>query len=182
MIDADHEQLKTSARSLVTLRTRRAQSRGHVRGVLDAMAAEARRFLGEVFTANDPVTGYPVALVVRSDERLPDDYAMQTPRPATDTASRLIVDVLGHSLTIEMSDAGKVQARGEVRDVALDEVVDVRVADASSEARTYLVTGADSKNRSEVPFVRALARLVDAAAQDEAQFLPAAQPGAVAAT
>ncbi len=52
----------------------------------------ARRYLGQVFTENDPVTNHAIALVVRSDERLPDDYAKQTPRPPTDTVNRLIVE------------------------------------------------------------------------------------------
>jgi hypothetical protein len=167
----DEHALSAAARALIDYREHRAGSRGRVRAVLDALAAEARRYLGAAFTENDPVTDRPIALVVRSDERLPDDYEQQTPRPLTDTVSRLIVEVLGRSISIEIDDAGMVRAHGEARNVPLDGVTDVRVAAGAGDRPTFLVVGADDPaKRSEIPFARVLADLVDTVAQDEARF------------
>jgi hypothetical protein len=169
-VDADH--LRMSATTLVARRAQRAQSRQAVRAGLDAMAAEARRYLGAAFTTNDPVTGFPVALVVRSDERLPDDYDAQTPRPPADTLSRLIVDVLGHAITIEADDAGTVRASGNTMGTPIGSTRAIRIDAAGSvDAATFLVpAGDDAKAHEDIPFVRVLAELIDAAVQDERRF------------
>jgi hypothetical protein len=170
---ADNEHLTTSARRLISYRAERARSRSRARATLDEMADEARRYLGAVFTENDVITQLPVALVVRSDERLPDDYEAQTPRPTTDTLNRLIVEVLGKALTIAVSDAGNAWASGDANNVGLDRVTAIRV-DAGA-AATFLILGDEDPQKTvEIPFVRVLADLIDAAAQAESQFALAA--------
>jgi hypothetical protein len=176
----DRDQLRFAASALLARREQRAQSRRQVRAQLDALAAEASRYLGEVFTANDPVTGFPVALVVRSDERLPDDYEAQTPRPLTDTVSRLVIDVLGQAITIEIDDAGRLSATGQINGTALGDTTGVRVAPESAGGATYLVLGGNDPNAkaTEVPFVRILAELVATASWNENRFRPTDEPAA----
>ncbi len=170
MNDSDTQHLMSAAQTLTAARQARARARLHVRAVLDAMAAEARRTLGTAFTVNDPLTNFAVAIVARSDERLPDDYDTVTPRPSTDTVNRLIVEVLGHVVTIEITDDGSVDAQGDVPDVPLADVTDIRVADGAN-APTFLVTrGKERHDDAEIPFVRVLAQLIDAAAAEESAF------------
>jgi hypothetical protein len=170
--DIDAHGFRSAASALLSYRERRARLRAHARAQLDALADEARRYLGAAFTASDPVSGYPIALVVRSDERLPDDYERQTPRPPTDTVSRLIVEILGHALTVEIDDAGTVTSSGEADRLA--DVTDVRIADAGDMPTGFLVcVDGKSRERTEVPFLRVLAQLVDHAVASEQRFLPA---------
>jgi hypothetical protein len=169
MAEADDASLESNAQALIAARARRAAARASVQRALDAMYEEARTLLGRCFTQNDPVTGQPVALVVKIDERLPDDYEQQTPRPPTDTVSRLVIDVLGRSFTLEVNDAGDAVASGDVPNVPLDTVKGIR-ADGTT---TYLVAGdtaADSHDRTDIPFVRVVAQLVDAALLRESRF------------
>ncbi len=54
-------------------------------------------------------------------------------------------------MTVEISDAGEVHAAGDTRDLPLDGVTDVRIADGMAEAPAFLVVGNDDPaKRSEI--------------------------------
>lgn len=166
----DDQHLTTSAHDLLALRERRAASRATVHQTLDALFAEVQSYLGAVFTANDPVTGLPVALVVKSFERLPDDYEQQSPRALTDTVSRLVVDVLGHALSVTIDDNGVVHVEGEVKNVPLDKIRGLSIRGDGAPA-TFYTDANEKQQRDEIPVSRVLAELIDSAAQSERGFL-----------
>jgi hypothetical protein len=172
MADQTPPDLNTAARELIALRRNRAAARRNGRDLIEAMDREAERRLGALFTENDPVSGRPVALLVVSDDRLGDDYEKATPRPLPDSASRLVVEILGRVLKVEIDDFGYVTVSGDVekptelRSAMLigDDVVFYREAAGFDR----VVRGVQDRPTEEgVPFASLLAQLVDSIARSE---------------
>ena len=165
-MDASADDLEVAGRRLVALRGRRARSRRAVRALLDAMEAEAQRRLSTIFNDDDPVTGRPVCLLVKSDDLLDEEYERQTPRPIPDSLNRLTIEVLGRTLAIAVDDFGRVRIDG------VDGVHDLRRIARSEAGVAFSADVSPHEEPRQIPFAALLAQLIEDVVEEEAVALP----------
>jgi hypothetical protein len=167
-MDLGGDELQLAGRRLVALRGRRGRSRRAVRALLDAMEAEAQRRLGTIFTDDDPVTGRPTCLLVKSDDLLDDEYERQTPRPIPDSLNRLTIEILGRTLSIAIDDFGRVRIDG------IDGVHNLRRISRSEVGVMFSADVSPQEEPRQIPFTALLAQLVEDVAEEEMVNLPRA--------
>ncbi len=148
------------------MRRSRAELRRQQHAYLDAMEDEAKRRLATVFTDDDPITGRPVCLLVKSDGRLDDEYERQTPRPIPDSPNRLTVEVLGRALVVEVDDFGRARVTGVAGADGLKRI-------AFSGPDVIFLGKNDTPETSHTTFAELLTRLIDdVVAQERAAAAP----------
>jgi hypothetical protein len=151
-----------SAEQLKTVRRERAELRRQQRAYLDAMEDEAKRRLATVFVDDDPITGRPVCLLVKSDGSLDDAYENQTPRPIPDSPNRLTVEILGRALVVEVDDFGRATVTGVAGAGGL-----TRIAFSGSDV--VFLGKNDTPETSHTTFAALLSRLIDDVVAQERQ-------------